>query len=149
MKNIIALSALISLLIIAPVVAAQESRATIGGTVLDPSGAAIPNVRITLTEVRTGVKTFATSDSVGHYNLPFLPPGEYEIQAEISGFKTFVRKGIRLASSDHPVLDLKMEIGQVSESVTLVAELFLRDRLHDSRIKGRTNGSVPASSGVA
>ena len=102
MKNIVALSALTALLIIAPIAAAQESRATISGTVLDPSGAAIPNVRITLTEIRTGVKTSATSDSVGNYNIPFLPPGEYEIQAEVAGFKSFVRKGIRLCLERSP-----------------------------------------------
>jgi hypothetical protein len=132
MKRYIALFGLIALLIIAPIMAAQESRATIIGVVLDPSGAAIPNVRITLTEIRTGVKTFATSDSAGSYVIPFLPPGEYEIQAEVAGFKSFVRKGIRLASSDHPVLDLRMEIGQVSESVTVIAEAQLLETANAS-----------------
>ncbi len=122
MNRIISLSVLTALAIMTPFVAvAQDVRATISGTVLDPSGAAIPNASIVVTEVRTGVKTMATSDSVGSYSIPFLPPGEYEIKAEVAGFKTFVRKGIQLASSDHPVIDLMMELGQASESVTVVA----------------------------
>jgi hypothetical protein len=101
---------------------AQDTRATISGTVLDPSGARIPSAAITLTETRTGVKNPAASDSIGSYNITFLPPGEYEIRVEVAGFKSFVRRGIRLASSDHPVIDIRMEIGLVSDSVTVVAE---------------------------
>ncbi len=121
MKKYVAIFALLVLPIAAHQAAAQESRATISGTVIDPAGAAIPGVNITLTEVRTGVKTLALTDSVGNYSIPFLPPGEYEIKAEYSGFKSFVRKGIVLGSSDHPVLDVHLEIGEMSEWVTVVA----------------------------
>ena len=118
-----------ALLTVAPIAAAQETRATISGVVLDPSGAAIPNVRITLTEIRTAVKASATSDSVGNYIIPFLPPGEYEIQAEVAGFQSLVRKGIRLAPSDHPVLDLKMEIVRFEGQATQFPDLQKNQRL--------------------
>jgi hypothetical protein len=122
MKKIFALFALVVLPLIPRPLTAQDTRATISGTVLDPSGARIPNASITLTETRTGVKTPAASDTVGSYSITFLPPGEYEIRVEVAGFKSFVRRGFRLASSDHPVLDIRMEIGSVSELVTVVAE---------------------------
>src|SRR5215467_15689569 len=79
---------------------AQETRATISGSVADTSGAAIPGVTITATEVRTGVKTSTISDETGRFNIPFLAPGEYAVSAELAGFHSFVRRGIRLATGD-------------------------------------------------
>ena len=52
----------------------QETRGTLSGLVSDPSGAAVPGVAVTATEVRTGVKTATVSDSAGQYNIPFLRP---------------------------------------------------------------------------
>src|SRR5215472_18045934 len=100
----------------------QESRGTISGTVLDPAGAAIPSANVTATEVRTGVKTPTKSDTSGHYNLPFLAPGEYEIEVAAPGFRSLVRRDITLASSDHPVIDIRLEIGQASQTVTVSGE---------------------------
>ncbi|PYY21508.1 MAG: TonB-dependent receptor [Acidobacteria bacterium] len=100
----------------------QESRGTISGSVLDPAGAAIPAANVTATEMRTGVQTPTKSDASGHYNLPFLPPGEYQIEAAAAGFRSFVRRGITLASSDHPLIDLRLEVGQASQTVTVSAD---------------------------
>lgn len=122
MKRMAVLLALVVVSLVPFTLAAQDTRATISGTVVDPSGARIPNAAITLIETRTGVKTPATTDSVGSYNITFLPPGEYEIRVEVTGFKSFVRRGITLASSDHPVLDIRLELGSVSDSVLVVAD---------------------------
>jgi hypothetical protein len=106
---------------------AQETRATVSGTLLDPSGAAIPNASVTATEIRTGVKIATVSDTTGNYNIPFLAPGEYELAADAPGFGHFVRRGIVLASGDHPILDMKLNVGQSSETVNVSAELPLID----------------------
>src|SRR5438067_2874766 len=100
----------------------QESGGTISGSVLDPAGAAIPAANVTATEMRTGVQTPTKSDASGHYNLPFLPSGEYQIEAAAAGFRSFVRRGITLASSDHPLIDLRLEVGQASQTVTVSAD---------------------------
>lgn len=104
------------------VASAQETRSTISGAITDPAGAAIPGASVTVTEVRTGVQTPTKSDATGHYNIPFLPPGEYQIEAQAQGFRSFLRKEITLTSSDHPVIDVHLEVGQATQTVTVTAE---------------------------
>jgi len=91
-------------------------------SVTDPTGAVIPNVRVVATEVRTGVKTPTTTDTAGQYNIPFLPPGQYEVSADAPGFRPFVRKGLTLGASNHAVVDLQMAVGQASQAVEVTAE---------------------------
>jgi hypothetical protein len=106
---------------------AQESRATISGAVYDASGASIAGAKITVTEVRTGVNTLSTSDGAGHYTVPFLPPGDYQVHAEMTGFKSFVRSGIHLAAGEQPIIDITLEVGQVSQTVEVREEAPLID----------------------
>src|SRR5262249_33238148 len=114
-------------LIVGATLRAQETRATISGTTLDPSGAVVPNANVTAVEIRTGVRISTVSDSTGNYNIPFLAPGEYELSAEATGFGHFVRRGIVLATGSHPILDIKLEVGQASEVVSVTADLPLID----------------------
>src|ERR1035438_4397937 len=86
---------------------AQETRSTISGAVTDSSGAAIPNVKVTTTETRTGTKASTVSDAAGQYTIPVLSPGLYELSALEQGFKKFVRSGLEIGSGDHPVIDIK------------------------------------------
>lgn len=58
----------------------QESHGAVSGTIVDPGGAAIPSASVIATEVRTGVETPTKSNATGSYNLPFLAPGEYQIE---------------------------------------------------------------------
>jgi hypothetical protein len=122
MKHWITFFTLLTLLLCSGLVVAQESRATISGVIADPSGAAIPGARITATEIRTGVKTSTVSDASGQYTLPFLPPGQYEIQVEEQGYRPFVRKAIQVSSGDHPVIDAQLQIGAANDVVTVTAE---------------------------
>ena len=61
---------------------AQEFRGTISGVVTDPSGAAIPAAKVTVTETHTGTRIPTVSDSAGKYVVPFLLPGDYDIAAQ-------------------------------------------------------------------
>jgi hypothetical protein len=100
-----------------PAASAQEFRATISGTVNDSSGAAVPGATITVTETRTGTRSMVVSDSSGQYVVPFLAPGDYDLAAELSGFKRASRQAIHLASGSHPIIDIRLEIGELNESV--------------------------------
>src|SRR5215467_13615893 len=121
---------------------AQEIRATISGTMSDPSGAAVPNASVTATEVRTRVRISTTSDSTGNYNIPFLAPGEYALSADAAGFGQFVRRGIVLATGDHPILDIRLEIGPATEIVSVTAELPLIDAANSTTSQSITTQQI-------
>src|SRR5436190_1703008 len=132
MKHWITFFTLLILLLCSALLVAQESRATISGAVTDPSGAAIPNAKITVTEIRTGIKNSTVSDASGQYTLPFLPPGQYEIQVEEQGYRPFIRKAIQVSSGDHPVIDAALQIGAATDVVTVSAEAPLLDTANAS-----------------
>lgn len=113
-------------ILLAPFVAlGQEFRATISGSVADIQGAAISSAKIVATEVRTGTRSETASDSAGQYTLPFLAPGEYSLAAEVSGFNRFERKGLTLGSGDHPVIDIRLEVGDAKQTVAVTADVPL------------------------
>ncbi|HEY3839437.1 MAG TPA: carboxypeptidase-like regulatory domain-containing protein [Bryobacteraceae bacterium] len=111
-----------ALLVIAAVLSAQEFRGTFSGTVTDSSGAAIPKAKIVATETGTGSKTTVYSEGTGAYTIPFLPPGNYDITAEATGFKQYVRNGLKLSAGDSSVIDIRLEVGSAGETVTITAD---------------------------
>ncbi|MBV9084413.1 MAG: TonB-dependent receptor [Acidobacteriaceae bacterium] len=100
----------------------QEFRATITGRVTDPQNAIVPGVRITAVQTETGAKSDTVSDSQGQYTIPFLPPGMYTISAEAPGFKRYEREKFNVSSGERIGLDIKLELGQTSETVNVTAE---------------------------
>jgi hypothetical protein len=104
---------------------AQEFRGSIGGTISDATGAVMAGVKITVTEINTGTKVESNSDAAGHYNVPFLLPGDYDIAASMAGFKEALRKGMHLGAGETPTVDIRMEVGasQTAVEVTDVAPL--------------------------
>jgi hypothetical protein len=77
---------------------AQGATATVSGTVTDSSGAAIPEAAISVRNTGTGVTRPLVSDGQGHYNVPDLPIGNYDIQAVKPGFQTVVRRDVTTSS---------------------------------------------------
>ncbi|MHB1022758.1 MAG: carboxypeptidase-like regulatory domain-containing protein [Acidobacteriaceae bacterium] len=106
---------------------AQEFRGTISGTVTDPSTAAVVGVEVVATEVHTGTKVQTVTDGTGHYVLPFLLPGDYNVFVEATGFKRYVRQGVHLSSSAHVVADVALQIGSNSQSIKVTADAPLLD----------------------
>jgi hypothetical protein len=104
---------------------AQEFRGTFSGVVTDAHGAAIPGVKVTAKATETGNKSETSTSSTGEYTIPFLAPGGYEITAEVSGFKVYKREGLTLSIGEHPVIDIKMEVGQTNQSVMVTGEVSL------------------------
>jgi len=103
----------------------QEFRSTISGVVTDPTGAPVANAKITATETRTGVKTATTSDAAGKYTLPFLLPGHYELAADAQGFKETKRTDLVLGADEHPVIDVTLQVGEVTTQVTVSSDVPL------------------------
>lgn len=100
---------------------AQETTGTITGLVKDASGAVIPGVEVQVRNVGTGfVRRAITADS-GEYVATLLPIGTYEVTAEIQGFKKFVRSGVVLSVNDRLRIDITLEVGSISETVTVSA----------------------------
>ncbi len=99
----------------------QEFRGTIRGRIMDPSGAAVAGAAIEVVNTETNVKVTATSNEAGNYQVPFLLPGDYVVRVEHPGFKTLERRGIRVSLNELVTLDLTLELGQTTESVTVTA----------------------------
>jgi hypothetical protein len=101
---------------------AQSGLAALRGTVSDPSRAVTPGVTLTLTEPSTGriVRT-VVSDEFGNFEMPDVRPGTYDLEAVLSGFKTFVSKAILLESGQTRRLDVPLQVGGTAEAVTVVA----------------------------
>ena len=92
---------------------------SIAGTVKDPSGRVVADTNITVREVNTGLSYQVRTDSKGHYTFPVLPVGHYELDVEASGFGGYQRKDITLDTNAALTLDVPLEVGGVSQSVTV------------------------------
>lgn len=102
--------------------AAQDFRGAIAGRVLDQSGAALPGVVVTATNIATNVPTATTSNNEGSYTILYLTPGRYIVSAELSGFKKLNRENIEIRVGDRLTLDLSLDVGQMEEIVSVTAE---------------------------
>jgi hypothetical protein len=101
---------------------AQVVGATISGTVVDSSGAKVAGADITVTNVGTGITTTTSTKAEGVFGVPNLQPGNYEVSVAAKGFSTLVRKGITLNVGQELVLNLNLQVGSVSQQVTVTAE---------------------------
>ena len=113
--------AVLCLAVVALSFTVKAQDAAIVGTVTDPSGASVPNVKITLTNTETGLARTATTTDSGQYVFPELKIGHYEAKAEAAGFKTAEQKGIVLQVGDRSRIDFQMQLGGAQETVTVEA----------------------------
>jgi hypothetical protein len=100
----------------------QAFTASILGTVKDNSGSVVPQAIVTITNIATGNTTSAVSDSNGDFTVSLLPPGDYRVTVEAPGFKRSVQEPVTLLVDQRQHLDFSLELGQVSENVTVTAE---------------------------
>ncbi|HEY4379437.1 MAG TPA: carboxypeptidase regulatory-like domain-containing protein [Acidobacteriaceae bacterium] len=104
---------------------AQVSKGTITGRVTDPSGAVITGANVVATEVSTGSKYTAVTNGAGDYSFPFVAPGTYRVMVTRSGFKAFVRENVVVGANEHVGVDVPLEMGEQSQTVTISAESSL------------------------
>src|SRR5579864_7212457 len=100
---------------------AQSDRGTITGTISDPAGAIVANAQIEARSLQTDAVYSAASTNTGNYTLAQLPVGTYELTATVAGFKKYVRRGITVLVADTLRIDIPLEVGTSTESVTITA----------------------------
>ena len=99
----------------------QAGRAELLGTILDPSGLGVPKARVVAEDQATKVRYAAVSDETGEYHILGLPAAQYVLTVEQPGFHTYNQAGIVLRLADRTTLDVKLEVGQPSQSVNVTA----------------------------
>ena len=112
-------------LLLAAAAVAQSDRGTITGTVSDPAGAVVANAAIEARNLDTGALSQAASTSTGNYTLAELPAGTYELSVTVPGFKKYVRSGLTVQAAQIIRVDVPMEVGAATESVTVQADAAL------------------------
>lgn len=113
---------------------AQSASADLTGTVADPSRAYIGGATITVTNIATGLQRTAATDPTGTYRIPLLPPGEYEIKAEMNGFAPQRRRGVALTVGQTVNISFELAIGIKSEVEVVETSLPLieTERTHQA-----------------
>jgi hypothetical protein len=93
--------------------AAAQTTATIAGAVADPNGGALPGVAVTATNVDTRLVRTTVTDGIGRYVLPALPPGRYELTAELTGFRRYRVERVDLAVAQTVVVNVTLQLGPI------------------------------------
>src|SRR5690349_13680170 len=112
--------ALISILCLPVTVVGQT--AAITGTIADSTGGRVPEANLTARNADTGVERSVKSNSDGYYSIPLLQPGKYGITVLKQGFKPVSRTGISLAIDQIARIDFVLEVGDVSQAVSVTSE---------------------------
>ena len=102
-----------------------QGTALLSGTVRDQSGAVLPGVEVSATQTATGARRTVVTNETGSYLITSLPVGPYRLEAALPGFRTFVQTGIVLQVDSNPVINMNLEVGQVSEQVEVNADAAL------------------------
>src|SRR5215470_8225959 len=116
-----ALAVMLCALTVGPVAAQGRAEGSIRGTVLDQTKAVLPGVTVTARNTATAFTRTSVSDSSGGYVLPLLPPGQYELTAELAGFRTFSQTLPVTVGSDQTIA-ISLSVTTVQESVTVTGE---------------------------
>jgi hypothetical protein len=104
---------------------AQEFRGAISGRVVEASGAAVNNATVTVTNHATNTAVTSTTNESGEYNVLYLTPGQYSVSVEARGFKKSVRSNVEVRVGDRLALDIQLEVGGVTDTVTITADAAL------------------------
>lgn len=124
MKNAMqALCASLGLLLISVPAFSQLNSGSIAGGITDATGAAIVGAKVTVIDMERNVSRPLVSDSAGQYTAPSLTPGQYEVRAESTGFQAVERKNITLGVGQAVRVDLQLQPGEQSQTVTVTGEV--------------------------
>src|SRR5215469_11070518 len=99
----------------------QAGRAELFGVIQDPTGLPVPNAKVSAEDQATMGRYSAISNGQGEYHIIGLPASQYVLTAEQPGFRTYRQEGIVLRLADQTSLDVKLEVGQAAEAITVTA----------------------------
>jgi hypothetical protein len=135
-RGFAASAAALLLFLYSPGASAQAVKGELLGNITDQSGLTLPGVSVTITEQNTNISYTTTTNESGYYIFPSLKDGTYKVESELSGFKKTVREGIIVAVNTTVRVDLRMEVGTISESITVAGEspVLQTDRTDTGRI---------------
>ena len=121
-----------------------QSTAQINGTVADESGGVLPGATVTAIQTDTGLRREAVTDSDGAYTLTSLPIGPYRLEVSLSGFRSYVQTGIVLQVGSNPVIAVKLQLGNLAETVSVEAATPLVETRNPAIGQVITNEQVEA-----
>jgi hypothetical protein len=107
--------------LVSSIVWTQETRGTILGTVQDPNGAVVPGATVVVTNVETNTSRELTTNDSGYFEAPYLQAGNYSITVTAPGFKKYTRQGFALTVNSRSEVNIVLEVGDVTEVVTVTA----------------------------
>ena len=103
-------------------VRSQSVNGVIAGTITDPSGAVVANAKITITNTGTGLSQSSTTGTGGEYRFPLVPPGEYSVRIEATGFATEKANGIVVQASQVVPLSVKLKVASAQQLIEVTGE---------------------------
>ncbi len=104
---------------------AQSQRGTIVGTVVDPSGAVIPNVKVEVINLETNAKFEAVTNQNGYYNVPYLPYGKYTVSLSVPGFKVYTVTDVEVATATTSTVNVTLSVEAQSQELSVSAGAVL------------------------
>src|SRR5215475_7383807 len=122
-RNIFGIAAVVLLLLISlPIQSSAQVSAGIGGTVSDPTGALMPGVDVTATNVNTGITTTQITNEAGAYQIPSVQPGTYRLKASLPGFQAATRENIQLSQGQQVGFNFTLQVGSVATAVEVLTD---------------------------
>ena len=117
----VAIAPALAILLSTAAVNAQVNIGTISGVATDPNDAVVPGVAVELEDEQTGIKRTAETNATGYYIFPLVPSGVYTLAAETQGFKRYEQTGIQLEVNRNLTVPIQLELGVVTETVTVTS----------------------------
>src|SRR2546428_4472247 len=100
---------------------AQQFTGGVRGLVRDANGV-IPGVTVTLVNEATNISREVTTNDVGQYSFPAVPPGTYTLKTQLTGYKTYESKGLAVNSQQVVPLDITLDLGRLEENITVTGQ---------------------------
>jgi outer membrane receptor protein involved in Fe transport len=125
--------AVLSVVLFVPPAAQAQATGQINGIVTDTSGGVLPGVTVEATSPATGATRTAVTGADGLYTIPLLQPGDYNVRASLTGFRAALREGVRVTVTETSRVAFVLDVGQVTETVTVVADATLVETSNATR----------------